>query len=56
MLNVDVQKELSNATLKIDIFNENEIQMLIRRNTSKITCRHKKPSCACYFKLKQQIV
>ena len=36
-------KNYQKATVEIDIFNENEIEMLIRRNTSKINLRHKKP-------------
>ena len=36
-------KNYQKATVEIDIFNENEIEMLIRRNTSKIDLRHKKP-------------
>ena len=36
-------KNYQKATVEIDIFNENEIEMLIRRNTSKIDFRHKKP-------------
>ena len=35
-------KNYQKATGEIDIFNENEIEMLIRRNTSKINIRHKK--------------
>ena len=45
-------KNYQKATVEIDIFNENDIQMFIRRNTSKINLRHKKPFCAWYFKLK----
>ena len=36
-------KNYQKATGKIDIFNENEIEMLIRRNKSKINIGHKKP-------------
>ena len=35
-------KNYQKATGEIDIFNENEIEMLIRRNTSKINIGHKK--------------